>query len=138
MVDRTTILGKVAIIDECLRRIDEVRGREGLERRDVEEIVILNLQRAIQAGIDVATHVIATEGLGLPDSLADAFSRLGKAGILNEALADRLKRMVGFRNVVVHAYEAVDPDVVEAIVESRLVDLRDLSREIIERFRLGE
>ncbi len=139
MVDRQVVLGRISVIEECLDRIRDVRSRgEELRSRDAEEIVILNLQRAIQAGIDIATHVVATEQLGLPESLADSFTRLAREGILSEELAERLRRMVGFRNIVVHAYETIDPEIVESIVETRLGDLRELSRSMILHFNLKE
>jgi uncharacterized protein YutE (UPF0331/DUF86 family) len=64
MVDRDVVLAKVAAIDRCLARIREVQSRTGvaLLPADIEDIVMLNLQRATQAAIDLATHVASTEG----------------------------------------------------------------------------
>ena len=118
MVERDVVLAKIAAVDRCLKRIDEARepGR-GLRPADVEDIVVLNLQRAVQAVIDLATHVVATEGYGLPDSVAASFTLLENEGLIGSDLAERLRKMVGFRNIVVHHYETIDPQIVEAILE---------------------
>lgn len=77
---------------------------------------------AIEACLDVAQHVCASEGWGPPSTNADALVVLGRHGVLEPDLARRLARAVGFRNVLVHEYVTVD----DAIVERRLDDLSDL------------
>lgn len=133
MVDRDVVTARIATIDRCLRRIEETRaGRSAvLLPIEVEDIVLLNLQRAVQAAIDLATHVVTTEGYGLPDSLAASFSLLEGQGILDPDLAERLRRMVGFRNVAIHNYRALDLRIVEAIVTRHLGDLRASSSRVV-------
>jgi uncharacterized protein YutE (UPF0331/DUF86 family) len=103
---------------------------------DRQDIIVLNLQRAVQAMIDLAAHVVAREGLGVPDDLAASFELLKRAGTIDAELADRMRRMTGFRNVAVHEYRKLDPAVVAAILRERLGDLRGFARAIAERFRL--
>lgn len=138
MVDRDVVTAKLATIDRCLQRIAEVRGerRPVLLPVDVEDIVLLNLQRAVQAAIDLAAHVVASEGYGLPASVAGTFSLLEGRGVLDAALTARLRKMVGFRNIAVHNYQDLDPSIVEAIVTRHLGDLRDLCTSIVQRFGL--
>lgn len=82
MVDRDLVTAKLAVIDRCLARIAEVRGESGRGFRpvDVEDITAINLVRAIQAAIDLATHVVATESYDTPDSTASAFTLLEQSG----------------------------------------------------------
>ena len=136
MVDRDVVTAKVATIDRCLQRISETRGerRAVLLPVEVEDIVVLNLQRAVQAAIDLATHVVAAEGYALPDSVAAFFSVLEEHGLLEHPLAERLPRMVGFRNIAIHDYRALDGDILEAIVTRHLTDLRSLAARVIDRF----
>lgn len=77
---------------------------------------------AIEAGVDVAQHVCASEGWGPPRDNGDAIRLLGAHGVLSADLADRLRRAVGFRNVLVHDYVEVD----DGIVLERLANLADL------------
>jgi len=125
-VDADVVLAKVAAIDRCLGRIADVTGGDParLDELDVQDIVVLNLQRAAQASIDVAQHVVAEEALGLPSSMADTFAILRRHGRLDAELADQMRAMVGFRNVAVHAYEEIDADILRAIVDHHLLDLR--------------
>ena len=135
MVDRDVVLAKVATIDRCLGRIAQTRGerRAVLLPVEVEDLVILNLQRAVQAAIDLATHVVTTEAYGLPDSVAASFSMLERHGVLDAELARRLRGMVGFRNVAIHDYQAIDPAIVESILSRHLDDLRAFAARIVER-----
>lgn len=138
MVERDVVLAKVATVERCLARIAEVRGRRAeLTALDVEDLTVVNLTRAAQASIDLAAHVVATEALGLPDSLAANFTLLEQHGMLDSALAARLRGMVGFRNIAVHAYQDVDPRVVESIVNHHSDDLRVFARGVVERYLCG-
>jgi uncharacterized protein YutE (UPF0331/DUF86 family) len=139
MVERDVVLGKVAAIERSLGRIHQVRAERHRYPHpgDVEELIVLNLQRAAQAAVDLAAHVVTTEGYGLPSSLAEAFTLLEKNGVIDADLAARMRRMVGFRNIAVHQYEQVDPAVVEAIVERHLDDLRVFAARVAARFGVG-
>jgi uncharacterized protein YutE (UPF0331/DUF86 family) len=138
VIDRDLVLARIATIDRCLARIAEVRGerRQDLLPVDVEDIASLNLQRAIQAAVDLANHIISTEGYGTPDSTAGVFTLLQQRGVLEADLATRLRKMVGFRNIAVHEYQTLDPAILESILERHLGDLRSLAGRVIERFGL--
>jgi uncharacterized protein YutE (UPF0331/DUF86 family) len=136
LVDRDVILAKAATIDRCVARVAEVRSRadSGLLPIDVEDIVVLNVTRAAQAAADLAAHVVAAESYGLPDSLAAGFTLLEKHGVIDAALTARMRQAMGFRNVAVHAYEAVDPQIVEAIATRHVDDLRRFASVIVARY----
>jgi uncharacterized protein YutE (UPF0331/DUF86 family) len=140
VIDRDRVLAKIATIDRCLARIAEVRGerRKDLLSVDVEDIASLNLQRAIQAAIDLATHIVAAEGYGTPDSAAGVFTLLQQRGVIDADLALRLRRMVGFRNIAVHEYQTVDPAILESLLQRHLGDLKALASRTIEQFGLDE
>lgn len=139
MVEREIVLAKVSTIERCLTRIAEVQSRRdgALTTIDIEDITILNLTRAAQATIDLATHVVTTEGYGLPDSVGAAFIALAKHGVIADNLAERMRKMVGFRNIAVHDYETLDHGVIRSIVERHLEDLRLFARVIVDKFALG-
>lgn len=80
------------------------------------------LQTAVEACIDVAQHLCATQGWGPPDDNGDAMRLLGDRGVLSQDLSQRMRMAVGFRNVLVHEYVSVD----DAIVIQRVRDHRDL------------
>jgi uncharacterized protein YutE (UPF0331/DUF86 family) len=78
---------------------------------------------AIEACIDAAEHIIASERLRAPETFADAFTVLGEAGILPDDLARTLEDMARFRNLLVHGYARVDDRRVEQILRTRLGEL---------------
>ncbi len=128
MASDDVLVNKVAIIERCLLRIeDEYLGYEDeLEINYMrQDSIILNLQRACEASIDAAMHIVRVRKLGVPQETRDAFDMLGEAGIVESDLRDRLKAMVGFRNVAVHDYRKLNLEIVRAVVEKRLGDFRE-------------
>lgn len=118
------VLNKVAIVERCLKRIRE-EFRDDPARLDimiVEDSVLLNLQRACEATIDLAMHLVATRRLGVPQSSREAFDALERDGGLDSELASALRRMVGFRNIAVHAYQTLERAIVVSILRERLGD----------------
>ena len=77
---------------------------------------------AIEACVDVAQHICASEGWGPPSTNAESLRVLAQHGVIDSALAPRMGRAVGFRNVLVHDYVDVD----DAVVLARLADVSDL------------
>lgn len=127
MENRDVILAKVATIQRCLARIGEVTGfdPDSLDNIDKQDIFVLNLQRAVQAIIDLAAHVAAAKNLGIPETAAENFTLLQRAGIIDGQLAGKMKKMTGFRNIAVHDYEALDIDILKSILVHRLQDLEE-------------
>ncbi len=126
MVDPDLILRKLADLDQYLAQVSEYRGVTVAEyRRDwkIQRIVERTLQMAIEACVDVASHIIADRGLRVPATYAEAFEILGEAGLLDAALTAQMVRMAGFRNVLVHDDARVDAEVVVGILAGRLDDL---------------
>jgi uncharacterized protein YutE (UPF0331/DUF86 family) len=136
MVDRDILLAKVASIRKCLDRIHQVtRGAsESLNNQDVQDIFVLNLQRAVQTTIDLAAHVIADEKLGLPANLKENFTLLESAKIIEAPLSARLQAMVGFRNIAVHNYQQLDLVILKSILEHRLGDLDEFLHAVTRRY----
>ena len=139
MVDRDIVLAKIASIRRHLERIQEAtHGKpESLDTLDVQDIFVLNLQRAVQAAIDLAAHIMADEKLGLPDSLKENFVFLEKTQIIQSSLCKRLQAMVGFRNIAVHDYERLDVNILKALLQEHLVDLEEFSRTVAQRYRVA-
>lgn len=90
---------------------------------DASDAVVLHLWQATQIVIDVAMSACLALRLGTPGSYADAFRRLQHADVIESALADRLVRAAGFRNLVAHAYESLDLQRVHQAAASGPADL---------------
>jgi uncharacterized protein YutE (UPF0331/DUF86 family) len=125
------IINKLAAIERCLLRVKEEYGEDFRENFTKQDSVILNIERACEASIDIGNHLIRTEKLGLPQSTRDVFELLYRNEILTENLAKKMKQMVGFRNVAVHDYQSLNLDIVVSVVETRLQDFRDYAKAIM-------
>lgn len=84
---------------------------------------ILNVVRACETAIDLANHVIRVRKLGIPVSSADTFELLKTERVIDPELADHLKKMIGFRNTVVHQYTKIDLAIVKAVIVTGLDEL---------------
>ena len=117
------LLNKGAIIERCIRRIrEEFQACPALDDFTHVDALTLNIERACQAAVDMAMHVVARGHLGIPQSTAEAFSLLERAKLLDPSLARSMRSMVGFRNVAVHQYEELDLEILRAIAGSRFQD----------------
>jgi len=124
MTDAELVAKKLAFIETCVQQLRTLARPERIaedlrEQRFVEH----TLQLAIQAALDVGSHIVSDDRLGEPDTSRDVFRLLERAGIVTADLGGRLEQMAGFRNVVVHLYQEVDLGIVRDVVENHLGDL---------------
>lgn len=124
MTDKDLVAKKLALIETMVADLRSLARPEAI-RTDVREerFVEHTLQIAVQAALDVASHVVSDDRLGEPETNNELFDLLVKAGKLPAPLASTLRDMAGFRNVVVHGYEDVDLAVVEDVLRNHLGDL---------------
>ena len=127
------VLNKIQTIERCLKRIrEEYVGSEDVfeENHTKQDSVILNLERASQASIDIATHIIKTKRLGLPNTSRELFDMLLDAKIITNDTCRQMQGMVGFRNIAVHDYQNLNIEIVVAIAEKHLGDFEGFVREV--------
>ena len=134
MTDPALVAKKLAFIETCVAQLRALARPERIANDLREErFVEHTLQLAIQAALDVASHVVSDDRLGEPETGRDVFRLLGKAGLLPGELTARLEQMAGFRNVVVHLYQDVDLGIVRDVVENHLGDLLEFAAAIRRR-----
>jgi len=127
------VYNKAAIIERCLHRIKEVydNNSDNLKDYTKQDSIILNIQRACEASIDLAMHIVSEKKLGIPQNSRDAFEILSNNKIIDNELMKKLKAMVGFRNIAVHNYQVVNIDVVQEIIEKNLSDFSSFTQLIL-------
>ena len=126
-------LNKVAIIEKCIVRIKEEYSNDKknlYENYTKQDSIILNIQRACEASIDLAMHEVRLRHLGIPQESREAFSMLNDAGLITKDIAERMKRMIGFRNIAVHDYKELNLEVVKQIVEKHLSDFLPYGKDL--------
>jgi uncharacterized protein YutE (UPF0331/DUF86 family) len=127
------VLNKSDIIKKCVQRVYEeyADNPNNLDNVTKQDSIILNIQRACEAAIDLGMHVIAEKELGIPQASRDAFDILHDRGIIDHDISERLKAMLGFRNIAIHNYQKLNIKIIQAIIEKHLKDLVDFA-EIIQ------
>lgn len=96
-----------------------------------QDAAILNIQRACEAALDMGQHLIRREKLGIPQSARDVFALLAQGGWINTTLADKLKSMVGFRNIAVHDDQALQLPILISIIETHLDEFLEYSQALL-------
>lgn len=135
-MDDDVLINKAATIERCVARAREEYARDtatfatDFTRQDA---AILNIQRACEAALDMGQHLIRRERLGVPQSARDVFALLARGKWISAELADKLKRMVGFRNIAVHDYQALQLPILTKIVEAHLDELLEYSSALLRR-----
>ncbi len=110
------VMERAMSIERCFRTIRRfMEDDPDMENLMTQDIVVLNLQRACQAAIQIAKHTMAVLHLGLAQTSSEAFFILHREGLLDATLSRQMQAMVGFRNIAVHVYQELDMTVVREI-----------------------
>ncbi len=132
--DRELILEQIGSLRRWGQRVEDKRvASVGKPERDWDrqDVITVNLTRAVQLFADIAVRLISEDDGAPPDTMTKGFDRLHETEALPEALARRRKGAVGFRNVAVHAYHSIDWKIAHSITPGRPDDLRQLARSIL-------
>lgn len=135
-MDREVIEQKVESLRRCLKRVSDKcppSPEKLVQDIDAQDIVALNLTRAVQLCVDIATSVISASDISPPDTMGRAFDCFAEIGYIDRELATRLKKAVGFRNIVIHNYDVVDWHIVHEIAKRHLDDFSDFAKAVIEK-----
>jgi uncharacterized protein YutE (UPF0331/DUF86 family) len=111
MTDDTVILRKLTSLREHVGRMKRRRPAEAAAFKqdvDVQDAISLSLLVAIQDAVDIALHISAGEGWGIPASYAESFGMLVAHSIIDAELAASLSAMAALRNRIAHGYATVD------------------------------
>ena len=133
MVNRDIVVAKIANIQKSIDRLKEkgaIEFKAFSKDRDTQDIVLLNLQTAIQGCIDIASHIISDNNWGIPGSLAGLFDTLCEKKVISEETRKIMRSMTGFRNLIVHEYARLETAKVYEIYTGRLSDFNLFLKQI--------
>lgn len=135
MTEKDAVLAKISNIDNCLKRIKQVTklDPDALSDYDVQDIFVLNLQRAIQAAIDIANLIVSAQGYRMPNSYKLAFDVLKENEWIDDDTSDKMQRMVGFRNIAIHDYQEIDPEILKSILTKNLSDFETFYKQVLKQ-----
>jgi uncharacterized protein YutE (UPF0331/DUF86 family) len=130
VVDSDILRRRIAALLGYLDRLEQFStlARDAFERDpDTHHLAERYLHLAMESALDIANHLIADAGLELPETYRDAFAILARHGVLDVALSKRLQLWAGFRNVLVHAYLAIDHGMAWDAIVNDLGELRQFA-----------
>lgn len=126
-MDKEVLQTKIEALIRCIHRIKDqnISSLEELEANlDKQEIIILNLQRAVQICVDIGNHILLDYKTPTPSAMSETFKYLAENKIISPENAEDLSHAVGFRNIAVHQYENLDCKIIYAIITSHLDDFK--------------
>jgi len=134
-MDQVILDQKLEYLRRCIKRV-EVKTPSHVSQlikdQDIQDILVLNLTRAVQLCVDIGSHVISESEEPAPTTMGDVFSTLENLGAITSITCKSMRKSVGFRNIAVHNYDAINWQIVYAICNNLLVDYRRFASEITE------
>ena len=113
MTDKELVVRKLALLALHLTRAQRRRGGDVESFRsseDLQDALSMSVMVALQEAVDIAFHIAADEGWGVPASNAEAFALLSQRGVLPAELGASMATTVRLRNRLAHGYSTLDVD----------------------------
>jgi uncharacterized protein YutE (UPF0331/DUF86 family) len=133
-MDREVIEQKIESLRRCVERVRQKCPATAAALAgdpDAQDILTLNLSRAVQLCVDIGAHLIAEHNKPAPDTMGQTFDVLAEMGVISAELAVRMKKAVGFRNIAVHNYEAIDWEITHAIATRHMSDFAAFASAVV-------
>lgn len=132
-MDQVIIAEKLESLRRCIQRIEDKTPKDAgslIRDIDLQDILVVNLTRAVQISVDIGSHIISSANQSMPQTMGDVFTKLQELDAISQETSERLRKAVGFRNIAVHSYEAINWEIVYAICRNSLRDFRQFAQEI--------
>ncbi|MGQ9558073.1 MAG: type VII toxin-antitoxin system HepT family RNase toxin [Desulfurispora sp.] len=133
VVDREVVQKRLLKLEQTLRKLQKLSRtswEEYTQNEILQDSAERNLHIAAQTCIDIGSHIIAERGYRPPSSYADIFTVLHEEGLIPEDLAGTMRKIAGFRNILVHDYLDVDPQIVYTCLQ-RLEDFQRFAEHVL-------
>ena len=133
MENEAVIINKYESIQKCIKRIEEEFEGNIDNLYDYRKLdpIVLNLQRACEAAIDIAMYVVSNRKLGVPQTKKDAFIKLEENKLISKNTSKNMQKMIGFRNIAIRDYKEIDEEILADVLKNHLTDLINFAKEIL-------
>ena len=126
MVDAEVVREKLLNLEEYINDLEEYRDLK-LEKLNSDKILFRYLERtlhlSVEAVLDIGSHIISDERLGNPKFNSEIIEILAENNIIKENVDEYIK-MAKFRNIIVHDYAEIDPEILLKIIKENISDLK--------------
>ncbi|MCX7781655.1 MAG: DUF86 domain-containing protein [Negativicutes bacterium] len=136
MVKREILERKLLQMEKSLAKVKSYRPlsyEEFVNHPVARDVVEYNLFIIINCMIDIVNHIVADDGLGEVDSLAEGFRILADYGYWTKSQLAVYTKMVAFRNMIAHQYTDISADVVYDALQHKLEDIATFKRQIMNK-----
>ena len=126
MVDIEVVKNKLISLEEYINDLKEYKDITIFEyKKDkiIQRYLERTLHLAVESILDIGSHIISDERLGSPDDNSDIFRILAENNIIKKNMDNYIK-MARFRNIIVHDYAKIDPEIIIVIINSGIEDLK--------------
>ncbi len=133
-MDEVIVQEKLESLRHCILRVQERTPPTAAgfaEEPDAQDIVVLNLTRAIQLCVDIGNHLVSDTDSAAPATMAGVFGTLRDLGVIEPDTCEAMTKAVGFRNIAVHNYTAINWEIVHAVCTDSMDDFRRFAQEIV-------
>ncbi|WP_347491406.1 DUF86 domain-containing protein [Desulfoscipio sp. XC116] len=137
MVEQEVIREKLKYLAEYIDDLEQEQAismNEFINNKKVRRYIERTLHLSIECCLDISSHIISSERLREPESNKDIFLVLAENGYIPGKELAQLSKMAQFRNLIVHSYAKIDPEIVYIILKRNVADLRKFAQYIYERF----
>ncbi len=123
---------KFEVIEESLKKLSDIKRdnptldqyRTSWKDKDSAE---RNIQKIVEAMIDVGKILIAEKKLKEPSSNREVFQILEEKGFFPSEFIPLVDKMIGMRNIIVHSYNRIDDSIIYGVLKKNLSDIRKLN-----------
>ena len=139
MLDKNLILRKLSELEDYQSQLQEYKNitvNAYINDWKVQRIIERTLQLLIEICVDICHHLISAKKYRIPTSYSDTFLVLFEQQIFDEMLTERFQKMSRFRNILVHNYEKVDPEIVIPLLKNNLNDFTLFRNAILEILKI--
>ncbi len=137
-MDEERILKKIDELDLYMNEIKDFIPKnfeDYMNSRRTRRVCERLLQISIECVIDICGLLVKELKLGTPSDEEDLFQKLNKKKIISNKMVKTLKRMKGFRNVLVHRYAEVDDELVFRYLKNNMEDFRNFKKDVLDFLR---
>lgn len=141
MIDRHLIEHKLRRIEGFLREINlaEIPSYKAFKGDIIKKRFIeRNIQLSIEEMIDICKHIVSSLDMPDTETYRECFEKLAVSEIISKKNLEVYKRMIGFRNKLIHAYEGMNEEEIYGIYKRRLNDFHKFVKEIRDYIRKGK
>ena len=132
-MDQVILAEKIESLRRYIQRIEDKKPDNInllIQDLDLQDILVINLTRAMQLCVDIGSHIISTANKPSPQTMGEVLTTVYELTAISLDTREQLKKAIGFRNIAVHNYEAINWEIVYAICHNSLQNFRRFAQEI--------